>query len=266
MPEGNSTITLTTDFGTKDPWTGSMKGVGTFINPNINVVDITHDIEPGNIFEAAFILANTFGAFPRGTIHVAVVDPGVGTERDPIVIVTENFFLIGPDNGILSLAVEQTDIRKVIKITNDDFFQKPLSSTFHGRDIFMPTAAYITRGVSLGDIGEEVTDFTKLSYPKVTKESGSVTGEVIYIDNFGNLITNIKADSLGALTDSGKVETEVKNLKADGILDSYSDNGDNGAVAIIGSLGFLELACFKGRASEIAGAIVGDKVTVRLKK
>lgn len=266
MPEGNMTITLTTDFGTKDPWVGSMKGVGMFINPNINLIDITHEVEPGNIFEAAFILANTFGAFPKGTIHVAVVDPGVGSERDPIIILTENYFLVGPDNGVLSLAVEQTEVRRVIKITNDDFFQKPLSSTFHGRDIFMPTAAYITRGVSLDDIGEEINDFEKLSYPKVVKEGETVTGEVMYIDNFGNLITNIKADSLHHLLDAGKVETEIKGLTIDDLLDSYSDRGADVPVAIVGSLGYLEIAYFNGRAADFTEAKVGEKVTVRMKK
>ena len=266
MPEGNMTITMTTDFGTKDPWVGSMKGVGMFLNPNVNLIDITHEIEPGNIFEAAFILANTSGAFPKGTIHVAVVDPGVGTDRDPIVILTDNHFFVGPDNGVLSLATQNTNVRRVIKITNDDFFQKPISSTFHGRDIFMPTASYITRGVSLDDLGEEITDYKKIDYPKVIKDDSSVTGEILYVDNFGNLITNINEDAISHLVDSGKVETEIKSLKIDDILDSYSDRGDEVPVAIVGSLGFLEIACYKGRANDIAGATVGDSVTVRLKK
>lgn len=266
MPEGNMTITMTTDFGTKDPWVGSMKGVGMFLNPNVNLIDITHEVEPGNIFEAAFILANTAGAFPKGTIHVAVVDPGVGGDRDPIVILTDNHFFVGPDNGVLSLATQNTNVRRVIKITNDDFFQKPVSSTFHGRDIFMPSAAYITRGVSLDDLGEEVSDYKKIDYPKAVKEETSVTGEVIYVDNFGNLITNIKEDSISHLVDAGKIETEIKCLTIDDILDSYSDRGREVPVAIMGSLGFLEIACYKGRANELTEASVGESVTVKLKK
>ena len=263
MAEGHTTITLTTDFGLRDPWVGSMKGVGLFLAPQANIVDISHEVEAGNIFEGAFILANTYGSFPKGTIHVAVVDPGVGSDRDPIVILTDNYFLVGPDNGILSLAVQNANVKRIIKVTNDDFFQKPISSTFHGRDIFMPVAGYITRGVGLHDIGEDINDFVKIDYPHLKKDKDSVEGEVIYVDHFGNLITNITSESVQHLIDAGKAEIEINSIKVSGVDDSYSDKGEGATVALIGSLGFLEIASYKDRAVDKASAKIGDKVTVR---
>jgi S-adenosylmethionine hydrolase len=225
-------ITLTTDFGLKDPWAAEMKGAILSLNPSARIVDITHVVSPQNVLEGAFVLSRSYSFFPAGTIHVAVVDPA------PILVETQDFYLVGPDNGIFTLtldALEEEKIKRTIKLTRKEFFLEEVSATFHGRDIFAPVAAHLSLGADPESFGEPLGAPTRrLKIPRPEKYENSLTGEVIYIDNFGNLITNIG---------SGDV-----------------------SILIIGSTDFLEIACYMAKASDVIGAGVGERVDVRVIK
>ncbi|MBI5026480.1 MAG: SAM-dependent chlorinase/fluorinase, partial [Nitrospirae bacterium] len=194
-------ITLTTDFGLKDPFAGIMKGVILKINPEVRVIDITHNVSPQNIFEASQILAMSYKYFPPTTIHMIIVDPGVGAKRRPILVVTDDYYFIGPDNGVFTPVFDiPTHILKVIHITAEHYFLPHMSSTFHGRDIFAPVAAWLSKGIESSKFGEEITDYATLQIPKLQKVTKTaIEGEIVYIDNFGNAITNITRENLDEL-------------------------------------------------------------------
>jgi len=186
-------ISLTTDFGLSDWFVGTMKGVIYRINPRVTVVDLTHDLLPGDIRAGSFALAAAYRYFPKGTIHVAVVDPGVGTDRKAIAVRTADYFFVGPDNGVLSFALRKERIKSIHALENKTHFLKPLSQTFHGRDIFAPVAAELSRGLAIRKLGPAVHDLVHLPWPEPRHRQGSIKGEVVYIDRFGNAITNIEA-------------------------------------------------------------------------
>ena len=190
-------ITLTSDFGLKDPYVAEMKGVILTINPKATLIDITHEVEKFDVRMAAFILASAAPYFPQGTVHLAVVDPGVGTQRRAIIIQTKKSFFVGPDNGILILAAQNQGIEHVYQITNPTFMLPKISSTFHGRDIFAPAAAHLDKGVPPKEFGPEIKDLTKPEFASVKQTNGSLIGEVIHIDGFGNIITNITEKDIG---------------------------------------------------------------------
>jgi S-adenosylmethionine hydrolase len=272
-----SIITLTTDFGLKDPWAAEMKGVILSINPSARIVDVTHLVSPQNIVEGAFVLSRSFPFFPAGTIHVAVVDPGVGTARAPILVETEDFYLVGPDNGIFTLtldALEEEKIKRVIKLTREEFFLKEVSATFHGRDIFAPVAAHLSLGADPESFGEPLgAPPRRLKISRPEKSENTLTGEVIYIDNFGNLITNIDSGDVSALRETGPLEVVIKGVRIEGISETYltgeikqGAHGPPPPVAVIGSTDFLEIACYMAKASDVTGAGVGERVDVRVIK
>ena len=180
-------ITLITDFGLEDTYVGIMKGVILNINPNVQIVDLTHKIRPQSIKQASFLLKSAYGFFPKGTIHVAVVDPGVGSERRPLLVKTPNFFFIAPDNGILEL-IYQTEPVQVFHLSNPKYFLPEISATFHARDVFAPIAGYLSLGKTCEELGIEVYDFQRLEWPLPKVENNSLKGEVIYIDHFGNCL------------------------------------------------------------------------------
>ena len=184
-------ITLTSDFGLKDPYVAEMKGVILTINPKATLIDITHEVEKFNIRMAAFMLASAAPYFPQGTVHLAVVDPGVGTQRRAILMQTKKSFFVGPDNGILILAAQNQGIEHVYQLTNHTFMLPKISSTFHGRDIFAPAAAHLDKGVQPSEFGPEIKDLTKPEFASVKRANSSLIGEVMHIDGFGNIITNI---------------------------------------------------------------------------
>src|SRR6266478_233225 len=184
-------ITLTTDFGTRDWFAGTMKGVILGIHPRAKVVDLTHEIAPGDIWSGAFALNAACHFFPKGTIHVAVVDPGVGSSRRAITVQTTDYIFVGPDNGVLSWALAKQEIKAVHELENVDYFLPDVSATFHGRDVFAPVAAHLSRGVPVRKLGPRLKDFVRLPWPEVARRPGAITGEVIFIDRFGNAITNI---------------------------------------------------------------------------
>jgi len=262
-------ITLTTDFGLKDPFAGLMKGVMLGINPDARIVDISHNIQRHNVFEASQVVAMSYKYFPIATIHVAVVDPGVGSMRRPLLVVTEDHYFIGPDNGIFSPIFETltSTFFKVYHVTASHYFLPIIGSTFHGRDIFAPIAAWLSKGVDSHKMGEQIDDYMTIPVPKpVVADNSSITGEIVSIDNFGNAISNIKKDDLARLAD---IESEDKfrvifNDQQLSLAGYYAQNESRNLSAVINSFGHLELFVFTESASATYNIKIGDKVIVRL--
>ena len=254
-------ITLTTDFGYKDPFAGIMKGVIFGIHPLARIVDLTHGVAPQDIRGAALALAYAAPYFPPATVHVAVVDPGVGTERRPILIEAEGNLFVGPNNGVLGLAVEGKKIERVVELKNESYQLKPRSATFHGRDVFAPAAAYLSLGVPARDFGPEVENYARIQWPVVIRADGEVRGEIVYIDNFGNLITNVRERDLESLPRE-KLVISFADLTLRGLAANYAEAKD-GYAAVINSWGLLEISCFNGHADQRSGADIGDPVHIR---
>lgn len=253
-------VTLTTDFGLKDPYVGAMKGAMLSVAPGMAIVDITHLIGPGNILEGAFIMLEACRYFPKGTVHVGVVDPGVGSERKPILVETEDYFFVGPDNGLFSLAASSLGMRGAIELTNKKFFLPEVSSTFHGRDIFGPVAASLSLGADPKEFGTELGKICALDIPRPSIDGDGVAGEVIYVDSFGNLITNIRQEDVDA---PGSCVVSIKGIALNGVKKTYSMAKESEPLALIGSSGYLEVAVNSGSASGVLKAGVGEKVRVR---
>lgn len=202
-----SIITLLTDFGTEDEYVGLMKGVILSINPSAAIVDITHRIAPQNIAQAAFSLHASYRYFPDRSVHLVVVDPGVGTRRDLLVLKVRKHLFVAPDNGVLTLLLSETGIMTMVRVTNSEFFLKPVSRTFHGRDIIAPVGAHLSKGIDLRKIGEEInpTDAVRLDELQArTLENGGIIGKIVAIDHFGNLISNIESQKLAAVDVGGQ--------------------------------------------------------------
>lgn len=271
-------ITLTTDFGHADGYVGAVKGAILSVNPEANIIDISHSIEPQNILQAAFILSATYRYFPKQAIHMAIVDPGVGSERSGIIFRTHSAFFVAPDNGILSYVIDDLfhvesraptehthGLREIvfktgvelIAITDPRFWRHPVSPVFHGRDIFAPVAAGLSLGISLYEFGEKISSLHVLPVPKpILDPDGNLVGRVLHIDRFGNLITNIKSEDL-----PGKdVMIEVSGCCIEGVSSYYAQK--EGIMAIAGSSGYLEVSLRGGSACDFLGAIVGDEVRV----
>lgn len=260
-------ITLLSDFGLRDPYVAEMKAVILSICPQARLVDISHKIEKFNIRMGAFVLASAATYFPKGSIHMAVVDPGVGTKRRAILVEAENRFFVGPDNGLLMLAAKKEGIRHVINITNKRYMLTRVSRTFHGRDIFAPTAAHLAIGVAPADFGSEIHDYMVPQFAKPGSTNNALLGEVIHVDDFGNIVTNIS-----------KVELEKKGIREGAMLrlrlkdkpiklkfcSTYGEVPDGEALTLIGSHDFLEISVNRGNASKKFGAKEGDAVTVVL--
>jgi len=273
----SSIITLTTDFGYNDAYVAAMKGAILSTNPEANIIDISHSIEPQNILQAAFVLNTAYRYFPNQTVHVAVVDPGVGSERQGIILKTPSGLFVAPDNGILSYIIDDLflvespstqythDLKEVIfktgleavAITDPRFWRNPVSPTFHGRDIFAPVAAGLALGILLYEFGEKINSLHILPIPKPSLDpQDNLIGQVLHIDRFGNLITNIKSGNLPGRD----VMIEVAGHCIRGISKYYAQN--EGVMAILGSSGYLEISLRDGSACDFLGMVVGDKVKV----
>ena len=248
-------VALLTDFGTVDPFVGVMKGVILSVHPRCRLVDISHQIPPGDVREAAYALRSTLDYFPTGTVFLCVVDPGVGSSRRAIAAEGGGRLFVAPDNGLLTLA---GPFRKVVEIKNSDLFLRPVSRTFHGRDIFAPAAAHLSRGAPLSRLGSPVLGLHLLPMPSVTRKGREVRGEVTRIDRFGNLITNLHPSDLPGKAD---LVIRVGRRRIPGLSGSYSEVGEGSLLAIIGSEGFLEVAVRMGSAASTLGARVGQRVT-----
>ncbi|HEY3304545.1 MAG TPA: SAM-dependent chlorinase/fluorinase [Candidatus Binatia bacterium] len=255
-------ITLTTDFGYKDPFVGIMKGVILGINPNARIVDLSHGIAPQDIRGAALVLKHSAPFFPPGTIHVAVVDPGVGTQRRAILIESEGRFFIGPDNGVLTFAVRENTVGTIMELANESYHLKPKSATFHGRDVFAPVAAHLSLGAAVHKLGSKLKTYTRLDWPEVMKTEDGIQGEIIYIDNFGNLITNLSEQDLKSLRRK-KLAVSLADVTIHGLASNYAGAEKGDYAALINSWGLLEISCFNGRAHFRSGADIGDPVHIR---
>jgi len=254
-------ITLTTDFGYTDPFVGIMKGVICGIDPQARIVDLSHGIPAQDIMAAALVLRQSTKYFQRGTIHVAVVDPGVGSARRPLLVESEGNYFIGPDNGVLSLVAGERTPGRIIHLSNPAYQLQPTSATFHGRDIFAPAAAHLSRGVAPETFGETIRDFARLTWPPVIKTGTTIKGKIVYIDGFGNLSTNIGADDLKELIRHNPTIT-LRDLTIFGLSRNYAGVEQDKYVALINSWGLLEIAIYKGNAQQRSGAIIGDQVQV----
>jgi len=279
----NPIITLTTDFGTEDPYVGVMKGVVLGINPQAQLVDLTHSVRPQQVLHGSFLLGTAFRFFPPGTIHVAVVDPGVGTARRALAVQAGGYHFLGPDNGILSHVLGELGVKVVgrreapapvmlkrgiraVSLTVSRFWLHPVSFTFHGRDIFAPVAAHLSLGVPLQDFGDEVSSVLLYPLARTRRQRyGAVTGQVVHIDHFGNLITDLRGGDLPA----GHVAVVVKGRTIHGISASYASGEEvegPSLIALVGSSGYLEVSARNDSAAEVLGAGVGAPIQIRATK
>jgi S-adenosylmethionine hydrolase len=251
-------ITLTTDFGLKDPYVAEIKGAILTLNPKALIIDVTHEVTKFDVREAAFILASTAPYFPAGIVHLAVVDPGVGTSRRGIVVQTQRGYFVGPDNGSLMLASQYQGIRHIYELTNPKLRRPLVSATFHGRDIFAPTAAHRDSGMAPSEFGKEVFDPVTPDFAKVTQKGDHATGEVLHIDGFGNIITNLQPKTTQKTpTLTLKVADTTLTLP---YVKTYGDANPQQPLALIGSHGFLEIALNQGNAAQKYQAKPGTKI------
>ena len=258
-------VTLTTDFGLKDPYAAEMKAAILSICPAAVIVDVTHEVEKFNVRMGAFVLASAAPYFPKGTIHVAVVDPGVGTERRPIIVQTKRGFFVGPDNGLLALAAEKQGVTGIREIVNPKLMLPSVSSTFHGRDVFAPAAAHLANGVSPADFGPEIHEVVKSEFAEVKRKKDGLIGEVLHVDDFGNVITNISEEEITHIHAKDWLNVELPNCKLKlRFGKAYGETKPKEALALVGSHGFVELAVNQGNAAEAFHTKTGDKVKLTL--
>jgi S-adenosyl-L-methionine hydrolase (adenosine-forming) len=258
-------ITLTTDYGTGDHLVAVMKGVILSINPDVSIVDVTHQVIAHDILDGALTIGQAYKHFPPKTIHVVVVDPGVGTARRPVLVAADQHYLVAPDNGVLSSVYDQTEALYAWHITSEHYFRHPVSNTFHGRDIFAPVAAWLSKNWQTASFGEAITDFTRFAIPKPKINGKAVKAVVMKVDAFGNLITNLKAEDAPALVAAdGKFTIRVGNGEVKKIVQTFAQGAPGEAFALIGSSGYLEISVNKGSAARTLGAARGAEVTVEL--
>ena len=257
-------ITLTTDFGTSDHLVGSIKGVILNINPAARIVDLNHSVVPYDILDGALSIANAYRFFPSRTIHVVIVDPGVGTERRPILVSGEKQFFVAPDNGVLSMIFERESCT-VRHISAEHYFLNPVSPTFHGRDIFAPTAGWLSKAFQTEAFGESVTDFVRFTMPKAKSNGTAVKGVILRVDAFGNLMTNLTAEDIpiGALG-GGAIKLAVNGKQVLKFGQTFASGNPGEAIALLGSAGYVEIAVNRGNAARTLGVNRGAEVTLDL--
>ncbi|MBI4774643.1 MAG: SAM-dependent chlorinase/fluorinase [Deltaproteobacteria bacterium] len=249
----NPIVTLTTDFGTSDGYVGAMKGVILSIHARVNVVDITHEIPPQDIMCGAMAIETASAFFPEHAVHVAVVDPGVGSERKPIGIRTESGIFVGPDNGLFTLAVRACDSVEIFQLREKRFFLNEVSSTFHGRDVFAPVGAHLAMGAPLEEMGSPLKSMVYLDIPEPAVREGCIRGSIIHIDRFGNLITNISGMHLEKAHLREPFQVHWGEHTLEGLKTSYSSAPPGSLAALFGSSGRLEISRNSGRAD-----VMGD--------
>jgi len=256
-------VTLTTDFGLQDPFVGIMHGVVLNIAPEARIVDVCHSVQSFDVLDGALIIAQAYRYFPARTIHVVVVDPGVGSERRAILAETEQYAFVAPDNGVLSL-VEAREPRFTVRhITADRYFLQPVSQTFHGRDIFSPVAGWLSKGIAPADFGPEITNHVRLNLPRVERDGDrSLTGAVIRVDKFGNLITNLtESDAARLFATPEAAKLTIAGRLITRICRSYADGRDQELFAVVGSSGLVEIALRQASAAEKLRVGSGETVT-----
>ncbi len=274
------TIALLTDFGNKDMYVGVMKAVMRQLNPDADFIDLTHAIAPQNVRQAALALLGAYRYFPPNTVFLVVVDPGVGSARRPIAVQTTDYVFVAPDNGVLSYALADVVQFQAVELRQTEFHLKPTSQTFHGRDIFAPIAAHLANGVALDRFGPSINDVTMLPAPQLAITPDLISGEVVNIDHFGNIVTSIGhliwEDAHALLLQPRLLVAASRQLYADrlvvnmngheirGVKQSYSDVGPHEVLALVGSNGLLELAVNQGSGAERLLAAIGDQVELRV--
>lgn len=268
----NPVITVLTDFGWRDPYVSSMKGVILSICKNATIVDISHSIPKFNIMHGAYLLAFSVPYFPPGTIHVVVVDPGVGSERLPILVQTKNDqYLIGPDNGIFTLVVERCGgWKKIVKLENETFFLNEISTTFHGRDLFAPVAAHLANGTSIEEFGSEISEIRQINVQEPIVRRNEIEGLILFTDSFGNIITNISKSLFEELKISTGSQVELDlatNTRDIKFCQSYAEVEKNQFLLIIGSRGLAEISMNQGNAAQALNLdLQGRTIIIRKKR
>ena len=263
-------ISLMTDFGIKDGTVGVMKGVIWGICPSAQIVDLSHMIQPQNIREAGYILARSVPYFPKGSIHVVVVDPGVGTQRRPMAAQLGDWFYVGPDNGTITVWLErakqegwQTDF---VELNRTQYWLEKISYVFHGRDIFSPTAAHLANGVPLSELGTSFHDPVRIEYSKPEKTNNGWRGEVFHVDHFGNVSTNVRVENLGdAMERKENITVRLGGTEIRGLVNTFGERSVGELVALIGSSGNLIISVVNGNAQQHLAAKVGDRIDVVIK-
>jgi S-adenosylmethionine hydrolase len=255
-------ITLTTDFGLQDAYVGSMKGVILSIHPHVRIVDITHELPAHRILPAAYLLREACPRFPPGTVHVAVVDPGVGGQRTPLLLKIDNRFYVGPDNGIFGLLMVDLPLQGAWRLESREHFLHPVSKTFHGRDVFAPVAAHLAAGTPPDAFGPAASDPSSLSLPAHHEEPRTLRGQVVWIDRFGNCITNLSDKVVSRWARGAPFTVHAASKKIAKISTTYESTSEGEALALINSMGYLEVACNQARADHTLGLKEGNRVTL----
>ncbi|WP_020404211.1 SAM hydrolase/SAM-dependent halogenase family protein [Gracilimonas tropica] len=258
-------ITLTTDFGTQDYYVSAMKAVMLGIAPDVRFVDVSHEIPPQDIMAGAWVIRNTAFLYPPGTVHLVVVDPGVGTSRNPIALKIKDQYFVGPDNGIFSLFFNEFKY-EAWKLNNPEFWQKAVSNTFHGRDVFAPVSAHLSNGVSLKEIGEPIEDLVTYHWAVPIADKDGLQGWVLHIDRFGNLVTNLTKDLIEDHLKKKSVKIYVGNTMLNKIVNTFGDVEEGEPAAFIGSSGNLEIGINKGNAARMLSVDKGAQISIVLQK
>ncbi|MEO9886864.1 MAG: SAM-dependent chlorinase/fluorinase [Balneola sp.] len=258
-------ITLTTDFGLQDQYVSSMKAIILGLAPDVRLIDISHDIPAQDIMAGAWVIRNSAVLFPKNTVHLVVVDPGVGTDRNPIVLKVNDQYFVGPDNGIFSLFYSEFE-HEAIKLNKEKYWRKERSRTFHGRDIFAPVAAHLINGVPLKELGDPIKDLVTYHWAVPIGDKDGLQGWVVHIDRFGNLITNISEDLIEDMIGRRKVRIYVGNTMIDHLVNTFGDVEDGDPAAFIGSSGMLEIGINKGNAAKLLSVDKGAQVSLVLQK
>jgi S-adenosylmethionine hydrolase len=260
-------ITLTTDFGTTDHFVGALKGVILDVTPDAQIVDISHAVQAFDVLDGALAISQAYSYFPNGTVHMVVVDPGVGTARRPIIASTDGYHFVAPDNGVLSMVYAREERVHVRHITSDHYFRMPVSNTFHARDIFAPVAAYLAKQVDSHKFGDEIEDFVRFASPKPKAvDENRLRGVVLKVDRFGNLITNVRPEDAPMLfgTDAAAFKIVVGSKEITDIRTSYAEGSPGEVFGILGSMGFLEIVANRAAAAQLTGAGKGSEVSIIL--
>jgi S-adenosyl-L-methionine hydrolase (adenosine-forming) len=258
-------VTFTTDFGLQDPFVGIMHGVVLNIHPEVQIVDISHAVPSFDVLDGAWTIAQSYRFFPPRSVHVVIVDPGVGSERRPIVAETDDYIFVAPDNGVLSLVEARESSFRVRHATSDRYFLQPVSQTFHGRDIFAPVGAWLAKGIAPEEFGPEITDYTRLHLQGVERaDNDRLRATVLKVDKFGNLITNLREEDLPGLFSSSPpaIQLRIAGQVITRVCRSYAEGAAEGLFAIFGSSGYLEIAARQESAAKKLSVREGEPVSV----
>jgi len=260
----NAIITLTTDYGTNDHLVGTLKGVILKINPDVTIVDITHNVTPFDLLDGALAIGSAYSYFPPKTVHVVVVDPGVGTERRPLLVSAGNQYFVAPDNGLLSVVYEREAESLMVRHANaEHYYLQPVSKTFHGRDIFAPIAAWFTKSWQSSGFGDQIEDFKRFALPRPKEADGVVKGVILRADSFGNLITNFRQEDLPeGVAKDGAIQLQVGTQSVTRFVETFAQGNGAEPFAYVGSSGFLEIGVNKGSAARTLGLNRGTAVVL----